>query len=87
MNSYIHNIKEINDPTCKRLPHDKRGYTALHLAAEKNYLSVALKLLESEFDPLTPTCGQEKKLALHVAIDKGFDVMAALLISFISPAE
>ncbi|XP_053395623.1 uncharacterized protein LOC123525848 [Mercenaria mercenaria] len=74
INTVIHKGKNPNT-----LARDRRGYSVLHLAAERNFLHVAEKLLDYGGDPLA--CDPQGNIPLQVAFEKNFDAMAALIIS------
>jgi ankyrin repeat protein len=58
---------------------DELGRSILHKAVERNFLSVVEKLLDYDFDPL---CYDDNfHIPLHIAIEKGYDEMAALIVS------
>ena len=61
------------------LEKDANGRSVLHKAVEKNFLSVVEKFLDFGFDPLC--YDSAKEIPLHIAIRKGYDEMAALIIS------
>jgi ankyrin repeat protein len=58
---------------------DKLGRSILHKAVDNNFLSVVEKLLDYDFDPLC--YDNNYHMPLHIAITKGYDEMAALIVS------
>ena len=66
---------------------EELGATALHVAAERNFFYVAHGLLIYDKDAPLDKRGASGKLPVEVAMDNGYDKIAALMIKSMDSAR